>query len=119
MQSANMRPTSAASARTRRSRTASACGCVSDNLRKGAALNAVQIAELLGRKHLAEGGLGLVAPVAEQVRLDELQPAEILLLHLQALERRDFVQLEQHVALEGVLHPALDEGDRDQTLALW
>jgi aspartate-semialdehyde dehydrogenase len=25
---------------------------VSDNLRKGAALNAVQIAELLGRKHL-------------------------------------------------------------------
>jgi aspartate-semialdehyde dehydrogenase len=26
--------------------------CVSDNLRKGAALNAVQIAELLGRKHL-------------------------------------------------------------------
>jgi aspartate-semialdehyde dehydrogenase len=26
--------------------------CVSDNLRKGAALNAVQIAELLGRRHL-------------------------------------------------------------------
>ncbi|TDI59362.1 MAG: aspartate-semialdehyde dehydrogenase, partial [Alphaproteobacteria bacterium] len=26
--------------------------CVSDNLRKGAALNAVQIAELLGREHL-------------------------------------------------------------------
>ena len=25
---------------------------VSDNLRKGAALNAIQIAELLGRKHL-------------------------------------------------------------------
>ena len=29
--------------------------CVSDNLRKGAALNAVQIAELLGRKCLKEG----------------------------------------------------------------
>ena len=29
--------------------------CVSDNLRKGAALNAVQIAELLGRKHLGKG----------------------------------------------------------------
>lgn len=29
--------------------------CVSDNLRKGAALNAVQIAELLGRKHLKRG----------------------------------------------------------------
>ncbi len=29
--------------------------CVSDNLRKGAALNAVQIAELLGRKHLRKG----------------------------------------------------------------
>jgi aspartate-semialdehyde dehydrogenase len=28
--------------------------CVSDNLRKGAALNAVQIAELLGRRHLRE-----------------------------------------------------------------
>jgi len=26
--------------------------CVSDNLRKGAALNAVQIAELLGRRYL-------------------------------------------------------------------
>jgi aspartate-semialdehyde dehydrogenase len=29
--------------------------CVSDNLRKGAALNAVQIAELLGRRHLQRG----------------------------------------------------------------
>ncbi|MEH6756748.1 MAG: aspartate-semialdehyde dehydrogenase [Parasphingorhabdus sp.] len=29
--------------------------CVSDNLRKGAALNAVQIAELLGRKYLQKG----------------------------------------------------------------
>jgi aspartate-semialdehyde dehydrogenase len=28
---------------------------VSDNLRKGAALNAVQIAEMLGRKHLQKG----------------------------------------------------------------
>ena len=29
--------------------------CVSDTLRKGAALNAVQIAELLGRRHLKKG----------------------------------------------------------------
>ncbi|MGY9053835.1 MAG: Asd/ArgC dimerization domain-containing protein, partial [Rhodobacterales bacterium] len=29
--------------------------CVSDNLRKGAALNAVQIAELLGRRVLKKG----------------------------------------------------------------
>ena len=29
--------------------------CVSDNLRKGAALNAVQFAELLGRRHLKKG----------------------------------------------------------------
>ncbi|MEE3217513.1 MAG: Asd/ArgC dimerization domain-containing protein, partial [Pseudomonadota bacterium] len=29
--------------------------CVSDNLRKGAALNAVQIAELLGRECLKKG----------------------------------------------------------------
>ena len=44
---ARTRPTSPASARTRRSRTACRCGSSSDNLRKGAALNAVQIAELL------------------------------------------------------------------------
>ncbi|GGE79324.1 aspartate-semialdehyde dehydrogenase [Sphingomonas prati] len=31
--------------------------CVSDNLRKGAALNAVQIAELLGRRHLKKGDM--------------------------------------------------------------
>ena len=43
---------SAGCARIRPSRTASRSGCVSDNLRKGAALNAVQIAELLGRRHL-------------------------------------------------------------------
>ena len=29
--------------------------CVSDNLRKGAALNAIQIAELLGRRILKKG----------------------------------------------------------------
>ncbi|MEO0499808.1 MAG: Asd/ArgC dimerization domain-containing protein, partial [Pseudomonadota bacterium] len=29
--------------------------CVSDNLRKGAALNAIQIAELLGRERLQKG----------------------------------------------------------------
>ena len=29
--------------------------CVSDNLRKGAALNAIQIAELLGRRVLKKG----------------------------------------------------------------
>ncbi|MEL7116574.1 MAG: aspartate-semialdehyde dehydrogenase [Pseudomonadota bacterium] len=36
--------------------------CVSDNLRKGAALNAVQIAELLGREVLKKGDLELAAP---------------------------------------------------------
>ena len=50
--------------------------------------------------------------------LDQLHPAEILLAHLEALERRDFIELEQHVALERVGNPALDEGDRDQPLAL-
>lgn len=34
--------------------------CVSDNLRKGAALNAVQIAELLGRRHLKKGDSALI-----------------------------------------------------------
>jgi aspartate-semialdehyde dehydrogenase len=37
--------------------------CVSDNLRKGAALNAVQIAELLGRKHLQKARL---SPIPRQ-----------------------------------------------------
>ena len=46
---------SAACARIRRSRTASTSGACRDNLRKGAALNAVQIAELLGRRHLKKG----------------------------------------------------------------
>ena len=35
--------------------------CVSDNLRKGAALNAVQIAELLGPAAPEEGGLSMLA----------------------------------------------------------
>ena len=38
----------------RRSRTASCSGCVSDNLRKGAALNAVQIAECLINRKLIQ-----------------------------------------------------------------
>ena len=44
---------SAGSARTRPSSTASPSGCVSDNLRKGAALNAVQIAEHLVKHEFA------------------------------------------------------------------
>ena len=51
---ARTRPTSAASATTRRSRTVWCCGCVSDNLRKGAALNAVQIAECLINRKLIQ-----------------------------------------------------------------
>ena len=45
---------------------------VSDNLRKGAALNAVQIAELLGRKHLQKGGLAnsVRLPYVEAKRCD-------------------------------------------------
>ena len=35
--------------------------CVADNLRKGAALNAVQIAELLGRRHLKKGNEAALA----------------------------------------------------------
>ena len=38
--------------------------CVSDNLRKGAALNAVQIAELLGRRHLKKGDEAALAGAA-------------------------------------------------------
>ena len=45
--SANSQPTCRASASIQRSRTASRSGACRDNLRKGAALNAVQIAELM------------------------------------------------------------------------
>ena len=46
---------SAASARTRRSTHGLSFWCVSDNLRKGAALNAVQIAEtLIAQRMLAK-----------------------------------------------------------------
>ena len=38
--------------------------CVADNLRKGAALNAVQIAELLGRRHLKKGNEAALAEAA-------------------------------------------------------
>ena len=55
--------------------------------------------------------------MAQQVLLDELQPAEIFRVHLQPFERGDLIELEQHVAAERVLDPALDEGDRDQPLA--
>jgi len=40
---------------------------VADNLRKGAALNAVQIAEILVRDHFPKGGLGRRSNV-EQLR---------------------------------------------------
>ena len=45
---------SAASARIRPSRTASSLWIVSDNLRKGAALNTVQIAETIINRNLLE-----------------------------------------------------------------
>ena len=54
--------------------------------------------------------------MAQQVLLDELQPTEILGVHLQPFERGDFVELVQHVAAERVLDPALNEGDRNQPL---
>jgi len=40
--------------------------CVSDNLRKGAALNAVQIAELLVRKHLSVSDWSFITAVADR-----------------------------------------------------
>ena len=46
--------------------------CVSDNLRKGAALNAVQIAELLGRRHLKKG---LTLPINAPSRPRRPSPA--------------------------------------------
>ena len=65
---AGTRSSSAASGRTRRSRTgaASPSGCVSDNLRKGAATNAVEIAELLVAR-------GWVAPASRRARPAEAE----------------------------------------------
>ena len=59
---------------------------------------------------------GHVAPVAQQILLDQLKPGEIVRVHLEAFEGGDLVQFEQQVAAERVLDPALDEGDRDQPL---
>ena len=52
MRPARTRPTSRASARTRRVENGLNIWVVSDNLRKGAALNAIQIAELLVERGL-------------------------------------------------------------------
>ena len=52
MPRAPIRSTSAASARTSRTRAALNLWIVSDNIRKGAALNAVQIAELVAAEAL-------------------------------------------------------------------
>ena len=65
-----------------------------------------------------QNGSGHVAPVAQQLLLDELQPRVILGAHLEAFERGDLVEVEQQVAAERVGDAALDEGDRDQPLAL-
>ena len=71
---------------------------------------------------LAESGLisrrlGLSPQWRSRSLLDQLQPREIVRVHLQPLERRDLVQFEQQIAAERVRDPALDEGDRDQPLA--
>ena len=55
MRRATTPPSSAASVRTRTIENGLNLWCVSDNLRKGAALNAVQIAELYGREVLKRG----------------------------------------------------------------
>ena len=54
--SATMRPSSAACREDPTVDNGLSMWVVSDNLRKGAALNAVQIAELLGRRHLQKAG---------------------------------------------------------------
>ena len=72
---ARTRLTSAASARTRPSRTGSSMWVVSDNLRKGAALNAIQIAEMPDQSQAdhrqEEGGVVSTAVIASEA----IQPA--------------------------------------------
>src|SRR5579884_352226 len=115
-----MRPTSAASAKTRRSRTVSASGwsatiCARAQLStpcKSPSCSGVSICRRPRRDALRH-----VAPVAQQVLLDELEPAVILAVHLPAFERGNLVELEQHVAPERVLDLALDEGDGNEPFA--
>ena len=83
-------------------------------LKREIAKKAKETARRLSR---AGPALWLVAPVAQKLGLDQLQPGEILRRHFQTLERRDFVQVEEQVAPKRVLDPALNEGDRDQPLA--
>ena len=72
--------TSAASARIpRRWRTGWPAWVVSDNLRKGAALNAVQIAELLINRKLPQGGIGAL-PVIPNVT-EGSDPRAIVRVH--------------------------------------
>src|SRR6185369_14517231 len=70
------------------------------------------------RRRAARSNSGHVAPVAKQVLLDELEPGEVIRIHLETLKRGNFVQFVQKVAAERILDPALDEGNRDQPLAL-
>src|SRR3982751_373735 len=60
---------------------------------------------------------GRVSPITKELLLDELQPAEVLRLHLQPFECRDLVQFEQQIAPERIGDAALDEGDRDEALS--
>jgi hypothetical protein len=50
----------------------------------------------------------------QELLLDELQSSEVLLIHLQPLERGDLIELEQQVSPEGILDSALYEGDRHE-----
>src|ERR1043166_9390545 len=56
-------------------------------------------------------------PPAMQAGDDVLQPCAVLPIHLQALERMDFVQLPQELALDLIRDRAFDEGDHHQPLA--
>src|SRR6476469_5528701 len=58
-----------------------------------------------------------VRPVTHQILPDDLESVEVLRVHLEAFERSYLIQLEQQIASERVLNPALDEGDSDQPLA--
>src|SRR4051795_13418183 len=117
--SANMRPTSAASARTRPSKTASACGSLattSERARHSTPCRSrnCSAASICRRRLRSSRALRRLAPVSQQLVPDQLEHHEVLGRHLQAFERGDFVQVEEEVALEGVAEAALDESYRDQ-----
>ena len=84
--SVTMQPMSAASGRIRRSKTVSACGSsatICARARRSTRCRSPSCSAASTSRRRPE--LGLVAPVAQQLGLNELKPGEIIVAHVQSL----------------------------------